>query len=151
MWSWNDSADQPGAGKDENFTYLGKGVDFKGVITFEGTVRVDGRFEGEIHTKGTLIIGEQAVVTGVINTGTMIAQGKVSASVTATEKIQLLKPAVLIGDVRTPSLSIEEGVQYHGFSNMGTERFTEHAPSPERDNVHQLIVPREKTRVSQAL
>ena len=151
MWSWNDSADQPGAGKDENFTYLGKGVDFKGVITFEGTVLVDGRFEGEIHTKGTLIIGEQAVVTGVINVGTMIAQGKVSASVTATEKIQLLKPAVLIGDVRTPSLSIEEGVQYHGFSNMGTERFTEHAPSPERDNVHQLIVPREKTRVSQAL
>ena len=151
MWSWNDNTDQPGAGKDENFTYLGKGVDFKGVITFEGTVRVDGRFEGEIHTKGTLIIGEQAVVTGVINTGTMIAQGKVSASVTATEKIQLLKPAVLIGDVRTPNLSIEEGVQYHGFSNMGTERFSEHAPSPERDNVHQLIVPREKTRVSQAL
>ncbi|MBI5854203.1 MAG: polymer-forming cytoskeletal protein [Nitrospirae bacterium] len=150
MWSWNDSTDQQ-AGKDENFTYLGKGVDFKGVITFEGTVRVDGRFEGESHTKGTLIIGEQAVVTGVINTGTMIAQGKVSASVTATEKIQLLKPAVLVGDVRTPSLSIEEGVHYHGFSNMGTDRFAEQSPSPERDNVHQLIVPREKTRVSQAL
>jgi cytoskeletal protein CcmA (bactofilin family) len=150
MWSWNTNSDQqPEQG--ENFTYLGKGVDFKGVITFDGTVRVDGRFEGEIHSKGTLIIGEQAVVSGVINTGTMVSQGRVSATVSASEKIQLLKPAVLIGDIRTPSLSIEEGVHYHGFSNMGTDRLVEPAPLADRDNVHDLIAHREKTRVSQAL
>ncbi len=45
---------------DENFTFLGRGVDFKGVINFDGTVRIDGRLEGEVHTKGTLVIGEHA-------------------------------------------------------------------------------------------
>ena len=40
----------------ENFTLLGKGVDFKGVVIFDGTVRVDGRVEGEIHATGTLIV-----------------------------------------------------------------------------------------------
>ncbi|MGH7165778.1 MAG: hypothetical protein ACREIS_09685, partial [Nitrospiraceae bacterium] len=35
--------------QDENFTFLGRGVDFNGVISFEGTVRIDGRLKGEIH------------------------------------------------------------------------------------------------------
>jgi cytoskeletal protein CcmA (bactofilin family) len=148
MWSWSDANEQQPE-QSENFTYLGKGVDFKGVISFDGTVRVDGRFEGEIHSKGTLIIGEQAVVSGVINTGTMVSQGKVTATVSASEKIQLLKPAVMIGDIRTPSLSIEEGVHYHGFSNMGADQAV--AQAAERDNVHHLASHREKARISQAL
>ncbi len=150
MFSWNHTGEQQPE-QSENFTYLGKGVDFKGVISFDGTVRIDGRFEGEIHSKGTLIIGEQAVVSGVINTGTMVSQGRVSATVSASEKIQLLKPATMIGDIRTPSLSIEEGVHYHGFSNMGADRLVEEAPAAEREKVHSLIAHRDKTRISQAL
>ncbi|MCA9698005.1 MAG: polymer-forming cytoskeletal protein, partial [Myxococcales bacterium] len=43
-------------------TILGKGSSFEGKLTFEGTVRIDGRFSGEIRTEGTLIIGETAEV-----------------------------------------------------------------------------------------
>ena len=57
---------------DENFTFLGRGVDFKGVINFDGTVRIDGRLEGEVHTKGTLVIGEHAIIKGMITAGTLI-------------------------------------------------------------------------------
>ena len=53
MWSSNDKNAGALTG-DENFTFLGKGVHFKGIVNFEGTVRIDGRLEGEIHTKGTL-------------------------------------------------------------------------------------------------
>ena len=61
MWSSNDK--KAGAlGGDENFTFLGKGVDFKGIVHFEGTVRIDGRLEGEVHTKGTLVVGELATI-----------------------------------------------------------------------------------------
>ena len=52
--------------REENFTFLGRGVDFKGVIRFDGTVRIDGQLEGEIHAKGTLIIGEHAAIKGLI-------------------------------------------------------------------------------------
>lgn len=51
---------------DDNFTFLSKGVDFRGTLNFDGTIRIDGRVEGEITTSGTLIIGEQAIVKGVI-------------------------------------------------------------------------------------
>ncbi len=52
---------------DDNFTFLGKGADFNGVIQFDGTVRIDGRLEGEIHSKGTLIVGENAVIKGILS------------------------------------------------------------------------------------
>lgn len=48
---------------ERHYTFLGKGVDFKGTAQFEGTVRVDGRFEGEMHTDDTLIIGEHVNAT----------------------------------------------------------------------------------------
>jgi len=69
---------------EENFTFLGRGVDFKGVVNFEGTVRIDGRLDGEIHTKGTLVVGEHAVIKGIVTTGTLISGGRIKANVTAT-------------------------------------------------------------------
>ncbi|MDA2910988.1 polymer-forming cytoskeletal protein, partial [Nitrospiraceae bacterium AH_259_D15_M11_P09] len=90
---------------NENFTFLGKGVDFKGVVHFDGTVRIDGRLEGEIHTNGTLIVGENAVIKAIISAGSLICSGKINGTINAAEKIELMKPAVLIGDVRSPSFS----------------------------------------------
>lgn len=144
MWNWNTS---PGhaSEKDDNFTYLGRGVDFKGVINFNGTIRIDGRFEGEVHSNGTLIVGESAFLKGFIYAGTVIAQGKISANVTAKEKIQLHKPAVLVGELRTPKLSIEEGVHYHGFCGMGADCLGEETVM-EADNVHSLSAHRDKLR-----
>jgi cytoskeletal protein CcmA (bactofilin family) len=97
---WNRSGQKkPTNGEDGDYTFLGKGVDFKGVVHFDGTVRIDGRLEGEIHTKGTLIIGEHAVIKGIITTGTLVSGGKLQANITAIEKVQLLKTAILIGPV----------------------------------------------------
>lgn len=133
---------------DENFTYLGRGVDFKGVAAFEGTVRIDGRFEGEVHAKGTLVIGEHAIIKGVITAGTLITGGKINGNITGTEKVQLLKSAVLIGDVRTPLFSMEEGAHFHGLCEMGADRWME---EERRDvsnveNVHDLAAHRGKLR-----
>jgi len=98
---------------------LGKEVNIRGKAKFEGTVRVDGRFEGEIITDGTLIIGEHAVVKGTIGGGTLISGGRIEATITATNKVQLLKSAVLIGDVHSPSLTMEEGVYFQARGEMG--------------------------------
>ncbi len=105
--------------EDDHYTFLGKGVDFKGKAQFEGTVRVDGHFEGEITTDDTLIIGEHAVIKGTINGGTIVSGGRVEGNITASNKVQLLKPAVLIGDVHSPGFSMEEGVYFHGMCDMG--------------------------------
>ncbi len=116
---------------EENFTFLGRGVNFKGVVSFDGTVRIDGRLEGEIHTKGTLMVGEHAVLKGIITAGTLISGGKINGTITALEKVQLLKSGVLIGEVHAPSFSMEEGAHFQGICDMGTPKPVEedHVPA----------------------
>ena len=109
----------------ENFTLLAKDVDFKGVVNFDGTVRIDGRVEGEIHTTGTLIVGEHAVIKGVVSAAVLMNSGRINGTITAIERIQILKPGVLVGDIRTPSIAIEEGSHFHGMCDMGMQQWSE--------------------------
>jgi cytoskeletal protein CcmA (bactofilin family) len=119
MWGEKDKMKKESGFGQEFYTFLGKGVDFKGKAQFEGTVRVDGNFEGEITIDDTLIIGETAVIKGTITGGTIVSSGRIEGVITANKKIQLLKPAVLIGDVHTPTFSMEEGVYFQGECDMG--------------------------------
>jgi cytoskeletal protein CcmA (bactofilin family) len=129
MWAMKER--NPEAGEsNENFTLLGRGVDFKGVVSFDGTVRVDGRVEGEIHTTGTLIVGEHAVIKGVVSAGVLMNSGKINGTITANEKIQILKPGILVGDIRTPLIAIEEGSHFHGMCDMGASQWHEELPAP---------------------
>jgi cytoskeletal protein CcmA (bactofilin family) len=118
MWATKERVQQVEQGT-ENITLLGKGVDFKGIVSFEGTVRVDGRVEGEIHTTGTLIVGEHAVIEGIVSAGVLMNSGKINGTITAVEKVHILNPGVLVGDIRTPVIAIEEGSRFHGMCDMG--------------------------------
>ena len=122
MWASKDRGQQAEQ-NNENVTLLGKGAEFRGVVSFDGTLRVDGRVEGEIHTTGTLIVGELAVIEGIISAGVLMNSGKINGTITALEKIHILKPGVLVGDIRTPVIAIEEGSQFHGMCDMGAHQW----------------------------
>lgn len=124
MWAMKEWSQQDESG-DENFTLLGKSVDFKGVVNFNGTVRIDGRVEGEIHITGTLIVGEHAVIKGIVSVGVLMNSGKINGVITATEKIQILKHGILVGDIRTPVIAIEEGSHFHGMCDMGAHHWND--------------------------
>lgn len=104
---------------DDNITLLAKGVVLKGEIHVEGTVRIDGRLDGDLETKGQVIVGEDGLVQGTITAGTLISSGRIKANVLATESVQLLKTATLIGEVHTPVLMIEAGAKLQGMTDMG--------------------------------
>ena len=113
---------------DDNITLLAKGVVLKGEIHVEGTVRIDGRLDGEIQTKGHVIIGEDGLVQGMITAGTVVSSGRIKAKVTANERIQLLKTATLIGEVLTPILIMEEGAKLQGAMDMGVTAWSDELP-----------------------
>lgn len=98
--------------------FVGKGVEFKGTISYNGTVRIDGFLDGEIHTEGVLLVGEEAVITAKVTAGTIVCKGKITGDVVAKEKIKLRAPAVVNGGIKTPMLSIEEGVLFNGTLEM---------------------------------
>lgn len=120
---WERKSEQPAKG--EHFTVLGKDVIFKGVVHFEGTVQLDSCFEGEIHTTGVLVVGEHAAIKGTINAGTVVSNGRIRGDIRASEKVRLLKSAVLIGNVQAPSFSMEDGAHFKGLCEMGPSPWLE--------------------------
>ena len=113
---------------DENITLLARGVQLKGEIRVEGTVRIDGRLDGDIYTKGEVIIGEDGLVQGTITAGTVVSSGRIKATVKAAERVQLLKTAILIGEVQAPVLMMEEGAKIQGVTDMGVTAWSDELP-----------------------
>jgi cytoskeletal protein CcmA (bactofilin family) len=99
-------------------TLLGKGSDFEGKLTFEGTVRVDGKLSGEIFSNDTLVIGEGAQVNAQIEVGVIIVEGNVTGDIRAKRSVELHAPAKVRGNIETPSLFIDKGVIFEGHCKM---------------------------------
>ena len=97
---------------------LGRGSEFEGKLTFEGTVRIDGLFSGQIFTEDTLIVGEGAVLRAEIEVGTIIINGEVLGNVRAKTGVEIHAPGRLKGNVITPNLQIDRGVIFEGTCQM---------------------------------
>lgn len=99
--------------------YLYKGSRVSGQLMFQGSARIDGNVEGEIQCYGTLTIGEGAEIRAKISSQVVVIRGKVEGNVTAKEKVELLSPARVVGNISTPRLAITEGVVFDGDCSMG--------------------------------
>ncbi len=97
---------------------LGRGSRFEGKLAFDGTVRIDGEFRGDITSEGRLIIGESALVEGTISVGSAVISGAVTGSIKAKSTIELRPQARVNGDMAAPSLSIEKGAHFDGTVKM---------------------------------
>lgn len=102
----------------EVHTLLGKGSEFDGKLTFEGQVRIDGKFTGQIVTKDVLVIGDGARVMAEIQAGTVIINGTVEGNVRATQIIELHMPARVKGNLEAPALQMDKGVIFEGSLKM---------------------------------
>jgi cytoskeletal protein CcmA (bactofilin family) len=109
-------------------TLLGKGSEFEGKLTFEGQVRIDGKFSGQIFTKDTIVIGDGARVMAEIHAGTVIIHGSVEGNVKANTLIELKQPGRVKGNLEAPALSMDRGVIFEGSCKM--ENVTGGKPPP---------------------
>ncbi|MHC1791508.1 bactofilin family protein [Solidesulfovibrio sp.] len=106
-------------GKHDINAFLGGATSFVGRLTFGGVVRIDGEFDGEILSSGTLVVGSQARVTGRIEVGRLVCDGFVSAEVSAATSVAIHARGRLSGSVYTPSLTVDEGGRLDGAVRMG--------------------------------
>jgi len=95
--------------QDNPSAFLGPGGECKGVMTGEGKMQIDGALEGEIHSTGSVIVGEAGAVEADIQAESVVAQGLITGNVTAKKSLHLKSSAVVKGSVKTPYLSMEEG------------------------------------------
>lgn len=99
-------------------TILGPESSFEGKLVFEGTVRIDGNFKGQIKTDNVLVIGQGARVEANIEVGSIVVNGEVIGDVTAKQLVEIHAPGKLRGNVSTPQLMIAKGVIFEGTCKM---------------------------------
>jgi cytoskeletal protein CcmA (bactofilin family) len=99
---------------------LGKGSAFEGKLLFEGTVRIDGKFSGEIVSTDTLIIGEGAEVKANLQVGSLVCLGDFNGDAKASKSIELKAPARVHGNISTATIVIERGAFFDGTCKMDT-------------------------------
>ncbi|MBI3092290.1 MAG: polymer-forming cytoskeletal protein [Candidatus Tectomicrobia bacterium] len=106
------------ARRDDVKAFLGAGTEFKGVLSFQGVVRIDGYLEGEVLTQDTLVVGPGAELKAEISVGTLITEGHISGNVTAQDRIEIRGKSRLLGNIMTPVLFVEEGAIFEGSCKM---------------------------------
>ncbi len=98
--------------------YMGEDTVFNGSLNFDGTVRIDGKFEGQVTTADTLIIGETGHVMAEISAGTVICMGYVEGTVMASQKIEIHSTSKVVGNIKSPALYMELGGVLDGTCDM---------------------------------
>jgi cytoskeletal protein CcmA (bactofilin family) len=106
---------------------LGSDVELKGTLKFSGELTFDGKLEGDINSDGTLHLGDNAVVKGTVDVGSVVVRGKINGTVVAKEKIDIKAKTELFGDIRASKLVIEEGVTFVGKSEVNPNKIS---PTP---------------------
>jgi len=107
-------------------TLIGVSTDMKGDISFSGGLRIDGKVKGNIVAKSddnsTLVLSENAVVTGDVSVPHMIVNGKIKGNVRSTERLELQPRADIHGEVTYKVLEIAAGAQVNGVMTRVIEK-----------------------------
>ncbi len=106
---------------EEVSVFWGKDSLLKGIMNSEGIFRLDGRIEGEIFHRGTLIVGETAVIKGKVEATTLILNGILEGDVTAKERMEIHARGKLYGTVFTPIFVMQDGGIFEGNCKMGAK------------------------------
>ena len=104
--------------------FIDQGSEFEGKLSFKDTVRIDGRFTGEITSENTLIVGETGEIEATIHSKCVLVSGTVVGDIVASQKVVLHKTARVQGNIETPSLVIEDGAVLNGQVKMSRPEHT---------------------------
>ena len=100
---------------------IGSGTVVEGKIRTDGSIRVDGRLVGDVVAKANAAVGINGVVEGTVTAHNVSLAGKVSGTVTASEKLILEAKSVMRGDVRASRLVVDEGALFDGQCAMTSQ------------------------------
>ena len=105
-------------GLEKISTTLGKETNFSGILKFRESLKIDGKFDGEIESPGFLYIENGAVVKANIKVGSVVVGGVVRGNIEASERLEMLATGKVFGNIRTAKLNIADGVVFEGKCEM---------------------------------
>jgi len=102
-------------------TVIGPDTHIKGDMTFDGTAKILGSFEGTIAAKGELQIAESAKCKAAVEAGKVLVDGSVEGNLTARDRVELTAKARVKGDLVTSRLVVAEGASFVGHCTVGPD------------------------------
>ncbi|MDF3821087.1 polymer-forming cytoskeletal protein [Leptospira sp. 96542] len=101
-------------GKDSINSVIGPGSIFEGKFYIAGSLRIDGKFEGDIKTEDALVIGETGKVKTNISAREVIISGTLIGNIKAENEVKLEGTGRMLGDITAPYLELQKGVVAKG-------------------------------------
>ena len=99
---------------------ISKGTKITGTLTSMSDIRIDGIFEGTIHTNGKLVIGESSKIIGKVYCQNCDMWGQVEGDIFIEDVINMKNKSILTGSLKAPQIGIEIGAVFNGQCNIIT-------------------------------
>jgi cytoskeletal protein CcmA (bactofilin family) len=112
-------ADQITTKPEEFATIIGQDAQFKGELTFQGGVRIDGQFEGSITTSGKIFVTKGGRLRAEVRAGSLAVEGTIDGNVQAEDRVELRATCTLRGDLKAAKLLVVEGATFVGRCEVG--------------------------------
>lgn len=115
---WKTNGKNSGKGTGELTAFIDEASEIEGKFTFSGTVMINGKLRGEIHSNDTLIVGEKGVINATVRAGIVLVSGEVVGNIAGVERVELRGTARVSGDIEAPIVVVDEGVMFEGHCRM---------------------------------
>ena len=119
-------------------------VEISGTIITTGSIRIDGKLEGELQSGGDVVIGKSAQIEGNLDVNSISVEGTIEGNITAKDKIELKSTAKVQGDIKSKRLSVEDGVTFVGRSEVNPGGAAPAAPKAAPAEVQRETQPKPK-------
>jgi cytoskeletal protein CcmA (bactofilin family) len=103
---------------NERLSVFGPTLRFKGELRAQEDIKIEGRIEGSIHHQQRVVVGPKGEVVATVHAQSIDVDGKVQGDITARKSIKVSQSAVVRGNLRAPSVSINEGANFNGGVTM---------------------------------
>lgn len=116
MWNWTSKDEKKSSGSSHpEATHIGKSIVIKGEVSGSGNVYVAGELEGIVALlEGNLTVGPEGRIRANVQAHNIVVHGRVDGTLYGTKQVDLKKSAVLVGDIYTSRIGIEEGASLRG-------------------------------------
>jgi cytoskeletal protein CcmA (bactofilin family) len=108
-----------GRSTDGKESFIASGLTIEGKIVGKGSVRVAGKFKGDIQVEGDLHIDREARVEGLLKAGEVVVNGELQGNIESAKRVELKQGSTMTGDLKAGSLTVEAGARMRGNVDFG--------------------------------
>lgn len=111
-----------GSSPDAAETFIGPSVKLEGNFDADGDIVVEGLLTGNLTTRGDVRVGSQSVIDAKIDAKNAVIAGRIKGNITILNSLTLRSTASILGDIKTMSLTVEDGATINGKITMKRDR-----------------------------